>query len=186
MDVDDMPVGQGNSKAGNDMFGSEFPDQNTSSNGGSTKSLEERLVSKKWNERASAYEELAEQIKKVSKGKDALLYDHSEGFNGFLKDSNPGALEKAVDLYIEFIKKADNSIVNNMKSATIDLLISKSISHLKPSLQEKGMEAICCIIENTEDFEGVSEVICKQMKSTNVKVSNFCQIIVKNLLISDD
>lgn len=168
-----MPVGQGSTKATNSMFESEFPDQNTSSKDTSNKSLGDRIVSKKWNERAGAYEELTEQIKKVSKGKDPLLYDHSEGFNNYLKDNNPGALEKAVDLFIEFIKKADDSIINNIKSATIDLLINKCISHLKPSLQEKGMEAICCIIENTEDFEGVSEAVCNSVSSTNVKVSNF-------------
>jgi RNA-binding protein YhbY len=57
-----------------------------------------------------------------------------------------------------------------MKASAINLLISKSIAHLKPSLQEKGLEAICCIIENTEDFEGVSEAVCASVKSTNVKV----------------
>ena len=37
--------------------------------------------------------------------------------------------------------------------------------------EEKGMEAVCCIIENTEDFEGVAEAVCQSIKSTNVKVS---------------
>jgi hypothetical protein len=100
-----------------------------------------------------------------------LLYDHADAFKIYLKDSNPGALEKAVDWYIEFVKKANSSIIGDSKTETIDLLVSKSISHLKPTLQEKGMEAICCIIEKTEDFEGVSEGVWKPIKSTNVKVS---------------
>jgi len=59
--------------------------------------MEEKLASKKWNERASAYEELNEKLKQISKGKDPLLYDQAEGFKKYLKDNNPGALEKAVD-----------------------------------------------------------------------------------------
>ena len=78
----------------------------------------------------------------VTKGTDPLIYDHADGFKKYLADSNPGALEKAVDCYIEFVKKASKSIISDMQGTTIELLISKSISHLKPSLQEKGMEAI--------------------------------------------
>ena len=63
-------------------------------------------------------------------------------------------------------------MISEIQASTIDLLISKSVAHLKPTLQEKGMEAICCIIENTEDFEGVSEAICISIKSSNVKVSS--------------
>lgn len=173
MDVDDLPVGQAASKSGPDPYASEFPDESKAGGGASNKSLEERIVSKKWNDRASAYEELSEEIKKVKSAKDPLFSEHSEGFKKYLADNNPGALEKAVDCYIEFVKKASNNIIAEMQAVTIDLLISKSISHLKPSLQEKGMEAICCIIENTEDFEGVAEAVCTQIKSNNVKVSGF-------------
>jgi hypothetical protein len=170
MDVDDVPVGQTGSKPAGDPFGSEYPDKSTGGESSSNKSLEEKLVSKKWNERASAYEELSEQIKKVKKSNDPLFYDHTEGFKKYLADSNPGALEKAVECYVEFVKKASNSIISDMQATTIDLLITKSISHMKPTLQEKGMEAICCIIENTEDFEGVSEAVAKSVQSNNVKV----------------
>lgn len=142
MDVDDLPVGQAASKPGPDPFASEYPDSSGGGGGASNKSLEERIVSKKWNDRASAYEELQEQIKKVKSAKDPLIYDHSEGFKKYLADNNPGALEKAVDCYIEFVKKASNTIISDMKATTIDLLISKSISHMKPSLQSKGMDAI--------------------------------------------
>ena len=97
MDVDDIPVGQSSGAGAENPFGSEYPDQEPKSNESANKTMEEKLVSKKWNERASAYEELSEKLKHVSKKKDPLLYDHSEGFKKYLKDANPGALEKAVD-----------------------------------------------------------------------------------------
>ena len=95
--MDDIPVGGGGNNGGGDPFANAFPDSAPPSNEPSNKTLEEKIVSKKWNERASAYEELTEKIKLVSKSKDPLLYDHAEGFKKYLKDNNPGALEKAVD-----------------------------------------------------------------------------------------
>jgi hypothetical protein len=142
MDVDDVPVGAGSNKTGANQFGSEFPDEGPSQATSSNKTLEQKIVSKKWNERASAYEELSELLK-TKKSKDPIFYDHSDGFKIYLSDANPGSLEKAVDCYIEFVKRAPNSIISDMKATAINLLISKSISHMKPSLQEKGLEAIC-------------------------------------------
>lgn len=171
MEVDELPVGGSNNNGGGDPFGSEFPDQSKSNDNAADKPLEERIVSKKWNERASAYEELSEILKKVTSSKDPVFYDHKEGFIKYLADNNPGALEKAVNCYIEYVKKAPDSVVRDIQEKSIDNLIAKSISHMKPTLQEKGKEAICCIIESTEDFEGVSEAVCKSIKSNNVKVS---------------
>lgn len=105
MDIDDLPVGGGKQSAFNENpFGAEFPNQAAQSNNSSNLSLNDKLVSKKWNERAEAYEELSEAIKYISDSKDPLFYDHSDGFKKYLSDSNPGALEKAVDLCIEYVK----------------------------------------------------------------------------------
>ena len=97
MDVDELPVGKSLRGGDNNPFGSEFPNEQPSNNESANKTMEEKLASKKWNERASAYEELNEKLKQISKGKDPLLYDQAEGFKKYLKDNNPGALEKAVD-----------------------------------------------------------------------------------------
>lgn len=171
MELDDLPVGSKPGKAGGDPFGSEFPDQDDSTPSSSNKSLSDRLVSKKWNERAGAYEELCETIKQVKNSKDPLFGDHAESFKKYLSDSNPGALEKAVDLFIQYVDKASDGIIKEIQPIAIDLLITKSVSHMKPSLQEKGMEAICAIIENTDGFEEVAECVSKTFSSSNVKVS---------------
>ena len=52
----------------------------------------------------------------------------------------------------------------------IDLLITKSISHMKPSLQEKGQEAVWCIVEKTEEYEAIADCVCKTFSNSNVKV----------------
>ena len=90
--------------------------------------------------------------------------------NKYLSDNNPGALEKAVDLCIEYVKKASKSIIKDLQQTLVDMLITKSISHMKPSLQEKGMETIWCLIEKTEDYEGIADSVCKTFSNTNVKV----------------
>jgi hypothetical protein len=62
--MDDIPVGQSSNSNAANPFGSEFPDEpigGASSSGGGP--LESRIVSKKWNERAGAYEELSELLK---------------------------------------------------------------------------------------------------------------------------
>jgi hypothetical protein len=96
MDMDDLPVGGAPSKSGGNPFGSEFPDEQPPQESTSNKSLEEKIISKKWNERASAYEELSETLK-TKKSSDPIFDDHSDGFKKYLADNNPGALEKAVD-----------------------------------------------------------------------------------------
>lgn len=169
MEVDDLPVGAGSGKSGGNPFGSEFPDEGPPPDAPSNKTLEERIISKKWNERASAYEELADLLK-TKDSKDPIFYDHCDGFKKYLADNNPGALEKAVSWYIEYVNKAPTTIISDMQATAINLIISKSVAHLKPTLQEKGLEAIWWIIENNEDFEGVSEAVCKPIKGTNVKV----------------
>ena len=65
---------------GADPFGAEFPDQEMPSNNSGSMSLSDKLASKKWNERAGAYEELTEMVKNVSDSNDPLFYDHSDSF----------------------------------------------------------------------------------------------------------
>ena len=182
MDVDDIPVG--GSKPGANPFGSEFPEEAMPKSNSASGPLEDRILSKKWNERASSYEELSELIKNAKNSKDPIFYDHSGGFSKYLADVNPGALEKAVDWFIMFVNKASKGIISDIQFGAIDLLITKSISHMKPTLQSKGLEAIWCIIESTEDFEGVSEAVCKCIKSSNVKVRmlRICSLFTAKIL----
>lgn len=68
------------------------------------------------------------------------------------------------------LNKANKSIIKDMVPTLIDMLITKSISHMKPTLQSKGQEAVCCIVEKTEEYEAISECVCKSFSNSNVKV----------------
>lgn len=80
MEVDDLPVGQSSGPGASNPFGSEFPDEQPPESKPSNLSMEDKLVSKKWNERASGYEELGERLKQISSGKDSLINEQAEGF----------------------------------------------------------------------------------------------------------
>ena len=59
--------------------------------------LEVRILSKNWSVRASAYEELTKLSQdSPKKSKADFFMNHIGGWKNYLKDSNPGALEKAL------------------------------------------------------------------------------------------
>ena len=59
--------------------------------------LEKRIVSKNWSVRANAYEELTKLCSDSTRGSKADHFkDHAGSWKDYLKDSNPGALEKAL------------------------------------------------------------------------------------------
>ena len=76
------------------------------------------------------------------------------------------------------LNKANKTIIKELQPTLVDMIITKSISHMKPTLQEKGMEAVWWIIEKTVDYEGVAEEVCKTFSNTNVKV--WFQKVLKN------
>lgn len=73
--------------------------------------LEERVVSKNWSIRASAFEELTLAFKQASSPTDDVFRDHCGSWKKYLSDTNPGALEKALDALEAFISQADPKIV---------------------------------------------------------------------------
>lgn len=75
-----MPVGQSSGSGANNPFGSEFPDEQPPSSAPKNLPMEDKLVSKKWNERASGYEELSDKLKQLSSGTDALIHSQADGF----------------------------------------------------------------------------------------------------------
>jgi len=74
--------------------------------------LEKRIVSKNWSVRANAYEELTTLSKNASRGSKAEFFkDHIGSWKEYLKDSNPGALEKALNCLECFLDKIHKSIL---------------------------------------------------------------------------
>jgi hypothetical protein len=64
----------------------------------------------------------------------------------YLADVNPGSLEKALDLFIIFLKKADSSSVSENFGAWINCLITKGVAHNKQSIIDKSLEGLSCVM----------------------------------------
>lgn len=66
--------------------------------------LEQRVVSKNWSVRANAFDELNKMYLDGS-GSEPVYQDYVEQWKVFLKDTNPGALEKALTALENCLKK---------------------------------------------------------------------------------
>ena len=68
--------------------------------------LEKRIVSKNWSVRAGAFDELLKKCTDATVNSKEAFFDEFAGmFKTFLKDNNPGALEKALDTLDMFLQK---------------------------------------------------------------------------------
>ena len=94
--------------------------------------LEKRIVSKNWSVRAGAYDELTQKSKDASHGSKAdFMRDHSAQWKLYLKDANPGALEKCLDCFLAFLDKVHPSIMIEHQNGIINMLVEKCMGHVK-------------------------------------------------------
>lgn len=98
--VDELPVGKG---AGDNPFGAENEQPPTAAPAGNAdddKPLPDRLVSKAWAVRKTAFEELNVIINKFDKGSaNEVMNEHASKWPKYLVEPNPGALEKVLDCF---------------------------------------------------------------------------------------
>ena len=136
--------------------------------------LEKRMVSKNWSVRAGAYEELQKMCTdpNVPRGsKNDFFNQHFHEWKVYLKDSNPGALEKALTCLQAFLDKIHKSLITaESKNAIISMLVEKCISHMKLVIKDKGIECLLLIFEVSENFEESEDCLCELIKHKNVKV----------------
>lgn len=111
--MDDLPVGGGNKGGPSEFPPDEMPGNNT--NPDADKPLEQRLVSKTWSVRKDAFEELRNQLKTLpeNSGGDQMM-EHASKWATYLMEPNPGALEKVLDCFLEFIKKCDPGLLSSL------------------------------------------------------------------------
>ena len=128
---DEMPIGGGS----NNM--SEKPEEaptsaNQADNSGP---LEERLLSKNWSVRATAFDELQNAFKNTDNPNDMIFKDHSSMWKKYLSDVNPGALEKCLDALSFFLDRAHKNVVGECQNDLIKILIEKCLLHAKPTIK---------------------------------------------------
>jgi hypothetical protein len=134
--------------------------------------LNDRLVSKNWSVRAAAFDELKGLCAASKpKSKDAIFNDHCNLWKTYLKDSNPGALEKALCAMAAWVDKIHKDILTACQNELITILVEKCIGHAKIPVVMKSIEPLLLIFEVGENFEESTETLTELLKHKNVKVS---------------
>jgi hypothetical protein len=127
--------------------------------------IDERLLSKVWSVRAVAFDELASLFTEADSPQDQIFRDHSSSWKKILADANPGSLEKALDMLLVFIDKADSKLVGSCQNEIIKILIEKCIGHMKPNIKTKSLECFAFLFEVTEMFDESVEPITESLNS---------------------
>ena len=132
--------------------------------------IEQRIVSKNWQVRAAAYDEVAQLFRNADTPFDQVYRDYSSDWKKYLADSNPGSLEKCLDALTLFIDKADPKLVVVYQNEIIKVLIEKCVGHAKPTIKHKALECFNLMFEVTETFEESVETMTECLNSKNQKV----------------
>ena len=88
----------------------------------------------------------------------------------YLKDANPGALEKALDLLTVFLDKCHPSIVEQYQNDIIPILVEKCVGHAKPNIKAKSKECFLLMFDVSENFDDSIETINTVISHKNIKV----------------
>ena len=150
--VDDMPVGGG---GGANPFGAadEQPPAQAAGNADDDKPLDERLLSKAWAVRKTAFEELCAIINKFDVGtNNEIMNQHASKWAKYLAEPNPGALEKVLDCFQVYIDKCDPAILASMQNSVYPPIMDKCLGAAKPTLKAKSMECMLLFFEVSENF----------------------------------
>ena len=95
---------------------------------------------------------------------------HCSEWKVYLKDSNPGALEKALNCLEVFLDKIHASILVPNKNDILNMLVEKCLGHDKPVIKKKAEDCLLLIFEVGENFEESIDTINALIKHKNVKV----------------
>lgn len=137
--------------------------------------LEKRIVSKNWSVRAGAFDELTKKFKDAQvDSKDGAFQEYIGMFKThFLKDSNPGALEKALDCLKACLEKIRKQTLGEEPPGLLAILIEKCVGHVKPTIKAKSLEVMHLLFVVSEDFVLPGDTLREMASHKNVKVSNF-------------
>lgn len=135
--------------------------------------LEERLKSKNWSVRANAYDELNKVFADPAcTGKEPAFSEYVGSWKDYLKDSNPGALEKALGCLENFLKKVQAKTLLDSQNGIITVIIEKMLlTHVKAGVKAKAMECFLLLFECTANFDDIIDTMSTLLKHKNVKVS---------------
>ena len=129
--------------------------------------LQNRIKSKVWKVRQTAFEELAEKFREADK--EDFIFDEYRGeLPKLLGDANPGAQEKAIDAFKVYLEKRNGSGIDG--KSVIKNLIDKALAPGKPNIKKITLEVICLMFEHMEKKE-IIEGVVDSINHKNQKVS---------------
>ena len=134
--------------------------------------LETRIVSKNWNVRAQAYDDLNKlSVDATIDSKEGFFQTHVDQFKVYLKDTNPGALEKCLDCLVNFLNKIQAKVLLDAQNRIIQIIIEKMLlTHAKPGIKAKSLESLLLLFEVTQNFDDSEDTLQTLLKHKNVKV----------------
>ena len=148
-----MPVGGGGGKNPFGAGADEGPPAQAAANADDDKPLDQRLVSKAWATRKTAFEELNGIIVKYEPStNNQVMNEHAGKWSKYLAEPNPGALEKVLECFQTYIDKCDSSILASFQNSVYPPMLDKCLGAAKPTLKTKAMECMLLFFEVSENF----------------------------------
>ena len=78
----------------------------------------------------------------------------------YLKDTNPGALEKCLDALVNFLNKIQAKVLLDAQNGIIQIIIEKMLlTHAKPGIKAKSLESLLLLFEVTQSFDDSEETL---------------------------
>ena len=100
------------------------------------------------------------------------MMEHASNWAKYLAEPNPGALEKVLECFQEYIIKSEPGILSSMQVSVIKPMIEKCLGAAKPNLKLKSQECMLLLFEVSENFEEETmDALLGFCKSSKQKVS---------------
>mmetsp|Transcript_27959 Transcript_27959/g.24628 ORF Transcript_27959/g.24628 Transcript_27959/m.24628 type:complete len:147 (-) Transcript_27959:2448-2888(-) len=130
--------------------------------------LEERLKSKNFKVKMTAYSDLAQKYKDAESENDPIFGQYASQLHKYINENNPAAQENAIlalKNYLERVTELSIDVKNTLKT-----LVDKAIGPGKPNIKLVSMEVLLLIFEKG-DKEVVFGAITDQIANKNQKTS---------------
>ena len=142
--------------------------------------LQNRIKSKVWKVRQTAFEELTQKFQDAEKD-DHIFDEYGGELPKLLNDANPGAQEKAIEAFKVYVEKRNGSGIDG--KAVVKTLVDKALAPGKPNIKKITFEAFYAMFEKMDKKE-IMEGLVDSINHKNQKVSCAGVQAVVDLLIT--
>ena len=140
------------------------------------KQIEDKIASKRWDLRASGFEELAESFKETSRMNSeqviAMYSDHGVRWKKYLSDTNSGSLEKCLLALYSFLDHCpiESKCIHDNLTDIVQGLIEKCLCHLNEGVRVQAMVCFLKVFEVTSEFKQGINIIGQLLKNKTLKI----------------